>query len=134
MFLNSILKTGNVTSPNYPDNYPYSIEKTDTIQVDQGLILSLQFAAFDIHTWDSTCSYDHLTITDGDGTTLMEKSCGSSSNGNIVIGGQSMSSFLPPNITSTSNIVKLVFSTDGTGVTMSGWSVSWTAVTPGECQ
>merc|ERR1712025_1562392 len=103
----------------------------------EGLILSLHFTAFDIEDGDedSDC-YDHLTITDGtitirnetirnetirtiiDGPTLMEKSCGNS---------------LPANITSTTNIVKLVFKTDYSG-TRPGWSVSWSAVTPGECQ
>ena len=117
-FLQTLLATGVVTSPNYPDNYPNSLEKTDTIQVEQGLILSLQFTAFDIHTWYYTCGYDHLTITDGDGTTLMEKSCGNS---------------LPAAIRSTSNIVNLVFITSRAG-TSSGWSVNWSAVTPGECQ
>ena len=112
-----LLATGEVTSPNYPDNYPNNLEKIETIQVEQGLILSLQFTAFDIES-HSTCDYDHLTITDGDGTTLMEKSCGTT---------------LPADITSTSNIVKLVFRTDG-DVTRSGWSVSWSANTPGECQ
>ena len=112
-----LLATGEVTSPNYPGNYTNNLEKTETLQVEEGLILSLQFIAFDIES-ESTCDYDHLTITDGEGTTLMEKSCGSS---------------LPANITSTSNIVKLVFITDGS-VTRPGWSVSWSAVTPGECQ
>ena len=96
--------------------------------MEQGLILSLQFTAFDIeaeydydydtyeYDYDSfTCPYDHLTITNGDGTTLMEKSCGAT---------------LPADITSTSNIVNLVFSTDGR-TTSPGWSVSWSAVTPG---
>ena len=86
------------------------------IEVEQGLILSLTFSAFDIHP-SGSCN-DHLTITDGDGTTLMEKSCGSS---------------LPAAITSRSNMIKVVFSTDG-GDTESGFSLSWTAVTPGECQ
>ena len=87
--------------------------------MEEGLILSLHFTAFDIEiNWDYSCPYDHLTIMDGDGTTLMEKSCGTT---------------LPANITSTSNIVKLVFSTDSGG-TGAGWSVSWSAVTPGECQ
>ena len=107
-----------VTSPNYPNNYPNYLEKTETIQVEKGLIISLQFTAFDIEWCDSTCDYDHLTITDGDGTTLMEKSCGTT---------------IPADIRSTSNIVKLVFST-GSKFTRSGWSVSWSAVTPGECQ
>ena len=109
--------TGEVTSPNYPGNYTNNLEKTETLQVEEGLILSLQFTAFDIES-HSTCGYDHLTITDGDGTTLMEKSCGSS---------------LPADIISTSNIVKLVFSTNFVN-TRPGWSVSWSAVTPGECQ
>ena len=84
------------------------------IQVEEGLILSLQFTAFDIES-HSTCDYDHLTITDGDGTTLMEKSCGSS---------------LPAAITSRTNSVTLIFSTDDS-YAKTGWSVNWTAVTPG---
>ena len=84
------------------------------IQVEEGLILSLQFTAFDIES-HSTCAYDHLTITDGDGTTLMEKSCGSS---------------LPAAITSRTNSVTLIFSTDDS-YAKTGWSVNWTAVTPG---
>ena len=116
-FTKNVPATGNVTSPNYPDNYPNGLERTETIQVEQGLILSLQFNAFNIQS-HSTCRYDHLTITDGDGTTLMEKSCGST---------------IPADIRSTSNIVKLVFSTDRSG-TRTGWSLSWSAVTPGECQ
>ena len=86
------------------------------IQVEEGLILSLQFTAFDIES-HSTCDYDHLTITDGDGTTLMEKSCGNS---------------LPADITSTSNVVNLLFITDYYDGENSGWSVSWSAVTPGD--
>ena len=89
------------------------------IQVEQSLVIFLQFTAFDIEVGGSSCPYDHLTITDGDGTTLMEKSCGS---------------ILPADIISTSNIVKLLFSSDDWNGFYSGWSVSWRAVTPGECQ
>ena len=136
-FLQTLLATGIVTSPNYPDNYPPNLEKTETIQVEQGLVISLQFTAFNIiKKWDSTCDHDHLTITDGDGTTLLEKSCGSSSDGDVIVGGQSIGSSLPAAI-STSNVVNLVFSTndyDYFDNGISGWSVSWSAVTPGECQ
>ena len=107
-----------VKSPNYPGKYPDNLQKTETIQVEEGLILSLQFTAFDIHESSSGSCYDHLTIMDGDGTTLMEKSCGST---------------IPADIRSTGNIVKLVFSTSSVN-TRPGWSVSWSAVTPGECQ
>ena len=112
-----LLTAGVVTSPNYPDNYPNNFERTETIQVEEGLIISLEFDSFNVES-HSTCSDDHLTIMDGDGTTLMEKTCGSS---------------LPKAITSITNSVKLVFITDGIG-TYSGWSVIWSAVTPGECQ
>ena len=89
--------------------------------MEEGLVLALQFTAFNVEDSDtqSTCDYDHLTIRDGDGTTLMEKRCGSS---------------LPANtIVSTSNRVELYFKTDSSGA-YSGWSVSWSAVIQGECQ
>ena len=137
------LATGEVTSPNYPNNYPNGHLKTETIQVGQGLVISLQFTAFDIDpSWSDppACRYGYMTITDGDGTTLMEKSCGPTSDGNIVRGDQKTmrwvvdSSSLPPNITSTSNVVKLVFVTGSLSTTRTGWSLSWSAVTPGESQ
>ena len=135
-FIPILLAIGIVTSPNYPDKYPNFLLKIETIQVEQGLIISLQFTAFDIDnacdTNELTCPCDYLTITDGDGTTLMENSCGSTSS-DIYVGGQSIGSTLPANITSTSNIVMLKFVTDAaTYSTYSGWSVSWSAVTPGE--
>ena len=124
-----------MTSPNHPGTYPDNLEKTETIQVEQGLTISLEFTAFDIQyaEYCGDCSCDHLTITDGDGTTLMEKSCGGSTFDNVVIGGQIIGSSLPPTITSRTNIVNLMFSTDDYG-TRTGWSVSWSAVSPGECQ
>ena len=112
-----LLTAGVVTSPNYPDNYPNNLERTYTIQVAEGLIISLQFSAFQIE-YHPTCDLDHLTIMDGDGTTLTEKSCGFS---------------LPAATTSRSNMIKVVFST-GDSESMSGFSLSWTAETPGECQ
>ena len=122
-----------VTSSNHPGFYPNNLEKTETIQVEQGLILSLQFTAFDIEDGGLSCLYDHLKITDGDGTTLMEKSCGgpSSDGGNIVIGGQSIGSSLPPTIQSKSNVVHLVFTANGYIGTFTGWSLNWNAGTPG---
>ena len=146
-FLQTLLATGVVTSPNYPGEYPNNLEKTDTIQVERGLVISLHFTYFDIevqynfdyeeneydYEYIIGCS-DHLTITDGDGTTLMEKSCGSTYEGNVNVGGQSLGSSLPAAIRSTSNIVNLLFSTDNYDGGNSGWSVNWSAVTPGECQ
>ena len=82
----------------------------------------MQFTAFDVEyesidvRYHSTCSYDHVTIKNGDGTALMEKTCGSS---------------LPAAVTSTSNIVEIYFHTDDGGNLWSGWRLTWRAVTQG---
>ena len=109
--------TGVVTSPNFPDDYPHNLYKTETIKVRDGLTISLQFIDFDIHIASSGYCYDHLAIMDGNGTTLMEESCGSS---------------LPAKITSTTNTVDLIFITSSVN-SKPGWKVIWSAVTPGEC-
>ena len=126
--------SGVAASPNYPANYPHRLGKTEVIEVQEGLVISLRFNAFDSE-FHSTCKYDNLTIIDGvDGSTLMEKSCGSTKKSNgILVGGQSIGTTLPADITSTSNIVKLVFITNYKD-TRPGWSVSWSAVAAGECQ
>ena len=103
-----------VTSPNHPNNYPNNLRRTNTIEVEEGLVVVIEFTAFDVES-HSTCKYDHLTIKNGDGTTLMEKTCGSS---------------LPAAVTSPSNKVEIYFYTDGS-VSKSGWRLTWRAVTPG---
>ena len=157
--LNSIIVPGVISSPNFPDNYTVGYSKIKMIQVEQGMVLSLQFTAFDItysfyRDFDGNYDYDflecwndYLTIEDGDGTILMDTSCGSSSTEIWVNNPNppadpmkfndywiSMGSGLPPTITSTSNIVKFYFDTEdddfGGGGLKSGWSVSWSAVTP----
>ena len=84
---------------------------------------------------------DHLAIMDGDGTALMRKSCGSLKQGIILEASSTMGkwnqlngSTLPIVKTSRSNIVSLVFSAMSGSMGWTGWSVSWSAVTPGECQ
>ena len=100
--------------------------------------MALQFTAFDI-SYDYYCDKGHLTIIDEDGTTLMGKSCGPSSEGIIQIfvnrqkGFLPIGSTLPANLTSTSNTVKLMFNT-GDSETEAGWSINWFAVTPGKYQ
>ena len=110
------ITTGVVTSPNYPNNYPYSLDRTDIIWVEEGLIIAMQFTAFDVefNSWLSSCD-DHVTIKNGDGTSLMEKTCGSS---------------LPAALTSKSNVVKIYFHSNEVN-SYSGWSLTWRAVTPG---
>ena len=114
-----ILKaTGVVTSPNYPNDYPHNMDKTEIIEVESGKILRLEFTHFAVEVCGgiAACSCDFVKITDGDGTTLMDNSCGYS---------------LPPIITTSSNRVEIFFHTNGDGTHL-GWSLSWSAVTPGE--
>ena len=83
---------------------------TDKIQVEQGLVITLQFTDFSTEK-----NADWMTITDGDGTALMGKTSGT---------------ILPTNISSRTNVIKYSFTTDGS-VTKRGWSFSWSAMTPG---
>ena len=110
--------TGIVTSPNHPGNYPGNLDKTEIIEVESGKILRLEFTSFAVYICGgvTTCLCDFVKITDGDGTTLMDNSCGN---------------FLPPIITTRSNRVEIFFHTDGSD-TYSGWSLSWSALTLGE--
>ena len=129
-FLVNLKATGVVTSPNHPDFYPNNLDKIETIEVESGKILRLEFTHFDVEVCGNifTCLCGFVKITDGDGTTLMDRSCGYSD--------QDPSHplyFLPPIITTRSNKVEIFFHTNG-AVTEPGWSLSWSAVTPGRCK
>ena len=110
------LGEGVISSPNFPGNYPKHIDHTDTIEVDDGQVIRLEFQAFDVEG-HRRCRYDSLTITEternGKKRTLMKKRCGNT---------------LPPVIVSTTNKVNIMFDTDGSG-TKAGWSIKWTAMT-----
>ena len=107
---------------------------SDKVRAEEGLVVAIEFTAFYVQS-DSTCSSDYVTIKNDDGTTLMKKTCGFLSDDydeddyGIVIGGETGSS-LPAALTSTSNKVEVYFHTDS-GVSYSGWSLTWRAVTPG---
>ena len=124
--------TGVVTSPNHPDLYPDNLDKTQTIEVESGKILRLEFTHFAVDVCDdvTTCPCDFVKITDGDGTTLMDNSCGYSDRD-----PSSSWYFQPPNITTRSNRVEIFFHTIFHNLatkTRNSWSLSWSEVTPGE--
>ena len=89
-----------------------------------GEILRLEFTKFAVE-YGPNCEFDNVIINDGDGTTLMEKSCGDDS-----LDPSGAGYFLPPIILSRSNRVEILFHTDRSK-TGAGWSLSWSAVTPG---
>ena len=119
--------TGVITSPNHPAHYPHNLETTEIIEVESGKMLRLEFTRFEVYDCGNitTCSCDFVKITDGDGTTLMDNSCGYSS-----VDPSYSWYFQPPIITTRSNRVEIFFHTDGSGA-RPGWSLSWSAVTPG---
>ena len=103
-----------MSSPNYPNKYPVNLRKLEIIDVEEGLIVAIEFTAFAVES-SSTCRFDHVTIKNGDGTTLLEKTCGYS---------------LPAAVTSTSNRVEIYFHTDRS-FSFTGWRLTWRAVSPG---
>ena len=116
-----------ITSPNHPANYPNNLKKTEYVTVKKGKILRLEFTAFAVWVGGSidTCPTDFVRITDGDGTTLMDNSCGYSNRDPSDSGY-----FQPPIITSFTNTVEIYFHTNDKD-TASGWSLDWTAHTVG---
>ena len=106
---------GSVASRNFPGTYPNHLLQNETIHVKTEMLISMHFIEFNI-TESPSCEADFLTIEDGNGTILMERSCGSS---------------LPADISSNTNVVNLFFSTSYL-TTRSGWDVRWTSMTEGK--
>ena len=94
-----------------------NLRKTEIIEVKEGLVVEMQFTAFNVD-FVELCKWDYVTIKNGDGVTLMEKTCGSS---------------LPTAVISTSNNVEIYFHTDDSIIQTegAGWRLTWRAVTPG---
>jgi len=104
-------QSGSIQSDNYPNNYPVNQDKTYEISVAAGKKIKMTFAAFSLEeAWG--CGWDYLTIEDGNGSTLLGKSCGS---------------VKPATITSKTNKVKVVFHSDYS-VTSTGFKIDWVAV------
>ena len=118
--------TGVLTSSNFPDNYPNDVARTHIIKVQDGTSVSFEFTAFNVELNGVSCR-DSVTIIDGNGTTLMAETCGGSSYGNLIVGGQSESSTLPAIVESSSNVVNLIFTSSG-DYALTGWNLTWSAV------
>ena len=101
--------TGVVTSLNYPEKYPNNLNWTTTITAKEGMVVELDFTAFNTYS-----GFDTLTILDNDGTVLSQERSGDC---------------LPPKMWSRTNVVHLRFVTDDYG-TRTGWSANWASVAP----
>ena len=101
-----------VISPGYPSNYPDNQDKTFPLQVASGQVIEILFTDFNLEP-HASCEYDHVTVLDGDGSTLLAKTCGTNK---------------PAKITSKTNVAAIKFKSD-TSVTNKGFRAEWKAVT-----
>ncbi|KAK6490670.1 low choriolytic enzyme-like [Huso huso] len=72
-----MMSEGNITSPNYPFNYPNNMDCTWTLLAYEDEIIQITFISFDLQTGDQ-CNRDYLLIRDGDNSTA-KKFCGNAS-------------------------------------------------------
>ncbi|XP_071826204.1 cubilin-like isoform X2 [Apostichopus japonicus] len=92
--------TGIITSPTHPDLYPHSIHCLYVIEVPSGSVVRLTFSSFFLES-HSSCGYDYVEVYDNSTTTgnaLLGRYCGTTS---------------PPVLTSSGNVMTIVFHTDG---------------------
>ena len=85
-------KDGEVTSPNYPSNYPGNKQCENWIQAPYGYTTKLEFKDFHLEEDDISCRYDSLTIFDGktDSDIQLEKLCGQRLPAAVVSTGRDM--------------------------------------------
>uniref|UniRef100_A0A8C5GVT5 Metalloendopeptidase n=1 Tax=Gouania willdenowi TaxID=441366 RepID=A0A8C5GVT5_GOUWI len=92
--------SGQIQSPNYPDDYRPSKECVWRITVSEGFSVGLSFQAFEIEKHDS-CAYDYLEVRDGplETSPLIGRFCGHDK---------------PEDVRSTSHTLWMKFVSDGT--------------------
>ncbi|XP_072439043.1 tolloid-like protein 2 [Chiloscyllium punctatum] len=102
--------TGQIQSPNYPDDYRPSKECTWRITVSEEYHVGLVFQAFEIERHDS-CAYDYLEVRDGDSATspLIGQFCGYNK---------------PSDIKSSSNKLWMRFMSDGS-ISKAGFAANY---------
>ena len=125
--------SGVVMSPNFPNIYPNSIDRTDMISVAPEKRIEIVFTNFTVQLHPD-CRHDQLSIIDQDGSQLLGLSCGlelppgehrTSHNNSEPTSG----------VRSKSNIVFIKFFTDNdpgsqTLVPLSGWRLEWKSINP----
>ncbi|TNN61134.1 Cubilin [Liparis tanakae] len=106
--------SGVITSPGHPTTYPHGANCTWYITVAPGNLVRLSFDSFNIE-YHAECNYDYLELYDN-GTaqtgTKIGRFCGRS---------------VPPSVTSTDNVLTLLFVTDSSLAT-EGFSASYVSI------
>uniref|UniRef100_A0A3Q3MXM2 Cubilin n=1 Tax=Mastacembelus armatus TaxID=205130 RepID=A0A3Q3MXM2_9TELE len=106
--------SGTITSPGHPTNYPHGASCTWYISVTPGNLIRLSFQSFNLE-YHANCNFDYLEVYDN-GTvetgTKIGRYCGRS---------------VPPSITSTDNLLTLLFVSDSSLAT-EGFSASYVSI------
>lgn len=106
--------TGTFESPGHPTSYPHGANCTWYILVNPGNLIRLTFSSFNLE-YHQDCRYDYVEVYDN-GTaqtgTLLGRYCGRS---------------VPPSVTSTDNMLALLFVTDSS-IAVEGFSVSYISI------
>uniref|UniRef100_A0A3Q1IYA9 Uncharacterized protein n=1 Tax=Anabas testudineus TaxID=64144 RepID=A0A3Q1IYA9_ANATE len=106
--------SGTITSPGHPTSYPHGANCTWFISVDPGNLIRLTFDSFNLEYHDN-CYLDYLEVYDG----------GTVQNGTLV--GRYCGRSVPPSITSTNNLLTLLFVTDRSLAT-EGFSANYVSI------
>merc|ERR1712172_297122 len=122
-------KSGHLTSPNFPANYPNGLHERKTIEVAKGNVIKIHFTDFDLERADEV---DYVEVIDGDGSFLgrfgathfVDEELERRGEGS----GEERTGDLMriSDITSFTETVHVLFHTDPT-ITRSGWSLEWSS-------
>ena len=106
----SLPTSGEMTSPNFPSDYPNDLHERKTIKVAKGNVINIHFTDLDLER-----PYDYVDIIDGDGTFLGH--FGPRYRDEV---GERQERV----ITSFTETVHVLFHTDDS-VSLSGWRLEW---------
>merc|ERR1719365_417193 len=112
--------SGEMTSPNFPSNYPNDLHERKTIEVAKGNVINIHFTDYELESPDQV---DYLEITDGDGSLLGH--FGAAHYVDNSEGGRRKGIEIP-DLTSVTETVHVLFHTDDS-VTRSGWRLEWSS-------
>jgi len=95
-----------IISENYPGNYPNNFNKNYTINAEDAILITFSDFDLEVHRF---CSYDWLMIVDGDGSTLLSKTCGSD---------------IPAPVRTNTNTAVIIFHSDRSE-NFRGFNITW---------
>jgi hypothetical protein len=115
MYCKDVVQEHAISSPNHPENYPANIDEQYKVEATtRGLVVELKFTAFAVEeaVKADECEHDWVQVVDGDGTILMDKTCGTTN---------------PGTITSNTGILIVNFHTDSSN-NLGGFRAEWNEV------